>query len=136
MTQPFSYDTVTRMAPKPTKSYAVNPSGNPHPRPQYIAQANEVLAVQAALSDREKLVAEFFDNKIISLGFSTLAATFYHSLSLEQFVQLDYLVNVASFDTAITIWHNKRHYDAVRPFTAIGVIYGEDTVTAWGGPWA
>ena len=134
VTQPFSYDTVTRMAPKPTKSYAVNPSGNPHPRPQYIAQANEVLAVQAALSDREKLVAEFFDNKIISLGFSTLAATFYHSLSLEQFVQLDYLVNVASFDTAITIWHNKRHYDAVRPFTAIGVIYGEDTVTAWGGP--
>jgi hypothetical protein len=134
VTQPFSYDTVTRMAPKPSKSYAVNPSGNPHPRPQYVAQANEVLDAQVALTDRQKLMAEFFDNKIISLGFSTLAASFYHHLSLEQFVQLDYLVNVASFDTAITIWNNKRHYDAVRPFTAIGVIYGEDTVTAWGGP--
>jgi hypothetical protein len=132
VTQPFSYDSVTRMAPVPKDSYAVTPSGKL--RPQYRAQAEEVLAVQAALTDRQKLISEFFDNKIISLGFSTLAATLAHQLSLEQFVQLDYLVNVASFDTAITIWHNKRHYDAVRPFTAIGVIYGEDTVTAWGGP--
>jgi len=132
ITQPFSYNTVTRMAPKPSKSYAVTPSGNL--RPQYRAQAEEVLAVQTALTDRQKLLAEFFDNKIISLGFSTLAATFHHHLSLEQFVQLDYLVNVAAFDTAITIWHNKRHYDAVRPFTAIGAIYDNDTVTAWGGP--
>ena len=132
VTQPFSYDMVTLMAPTPTKSYAVTPSGKA--RPEYKAQANEVLAVQASLTDRQKLVSEFFDNKIISLGFSTLAATFYHHLSLEQFVQLDYLVNVAAFDSAITIWHNKRHFDAVRPYTAIGLIYGDDTVTAWGGP--
>ena len=132
VTQPFSYDSVTRMAPRPKDSYAVTPSGKL--RPQYRAQAEEVLAVQAALTDPQKLVSEFFDDKIISLGYSTLAATLAHRLSLEQFVEFDYLVNVASFDTAITIWHNKRHYDAVRPFTAIGVIYGEDTVTAWGGP--
>ena len=42
--------------------------------------------------------------------------------------------NVAAFDSGITVWHNKRHYDAVRPYTAIGVIYGDAPVTARGGP--
>lgn len=132
MTEPFSYEAPSLMAPEPSKSYAVTPSGKA--RPPYRAQANEVLAVQAALTDEQKLLAEFYDNKIISLGFSTLAATVAHQLSLEQFIQLDFLVNVAAFDTGITIWQNKFHYDAVRPFSAIEHIYGDSPVTAWGGP--
>ncbi|TPV96993.1 MAG: vanadium-dependent haloperoxidase [Myxococcales bacterium FL481] len=131
-TSPFSYDEVTRWAPAPWKSYAVKRGGRP--LPAYRQQADEVLAAQVALTDRQKLIAEFFDNKIISLGFSTLAASLAHQLSLEQFVQLDFLVNVAAFDTAITIWENKRHFDAVRPFSAIAYLYGETDLTAWGGP--
>jgi hypothetical protein len=132
VTHPFSYDEPTLMAPVPYKSYAVTPGG--HPMPGYRAQADEVLAVQASLTDEQKLLAEFYDNKITSLGFSTLAASLAHELSLEQFVQLDYLVNVAAFDTGITIWHNKRHYDAVRPFSAIAYLYSDTPLTAWGGP--
>ena len=132
VTEPFSYERVTRKAPRPNKSYAVKRKRKP--RKPYIEQANEVLSVQVSLTDRQKLMAEFFDNKISSLGFSTLAASLYHGLSLEQFVQIDFLVNVAAFDTAITIWLNKRRFDAVRPFTAIGVIYGDESITAWGGP--
>ncbi|MBR9787475.1 MAG: vanadium-dependent haloperoxidase [Vibrionaceae bacterium] len=131
-TQPFSYDKPTIIVPKPTKSYAIAPSGKAFP--EYIEQANEVLEAQANLTDKQKLFAEFYDNKIISLGYSTLAATIYHHLSLEQFVQLDYLVNVAAFDAAITVWHNKRKYDAVRPFSAIGYLFKNDNLTAWGGP--
>ena len=131
-TQPFSYDKPHLKAPIPWKSYAVRLNGKPlHP---YRAQADEVLEVQAELTDRQKLAAEFFDNKIISLGFSTVAAALAHGLSLEEFVQLDYLVNAAAFDTAITIWHNKRRYDAVRPFSAIAYLYSDTEVTAWGGP--
>ena len=132
VTRPFSYDEPTLMAPFPRKSYAVRFNGKP--RPAYRAQADEVLAVQAALSDRQKLTAEFFDNKIISLGFSTLAASLAHRLSLEEFVQLDFLVNAAAFDTAITIWTNKRRHDAVRPFSAIAYLYPDTEITAWGGP--
>lgn len=131
-TQPFSYDKPTITVPKPTRSYAINPSGKAFP--DYIEQANEVLEAQADLTDEQKLFSEFYDNKIISLGYSTLAATFYHHLSLEQFVQLDYLVNVAAFDAGITVWDNKRKYDAVRPFSAIGYLYKNDNLTAWGGP--
>lgn len=131
-TKPFSYSKVRLRAPKPRKSFAVSRKGGA--RRPYKAQANEVLEVQANLTDREKLISEFFDDKIGSLGFSTVAASLYHGLSLEQFVQLDYLVNVAAFDTGITIWQNKRRYDSVRPFTAIGFIYGDDELRAWGGP--
>jgi len=131
-TKPFSYEEPTLMAPKPARSYAITPSGRPFPA--YIDQANEVLDAQVNLTDEQKLFAEFYDNKIISLGYSTLAAAFKHHLSLEQFVQLDYLVNVAAFDSAITVWYNKRKYDAVRPFSAIRYLYKNDDITAWGGP--
>ena len=131
-TQPFSYVSPTEIAPKPKKSYAINPVGKP--LPSYINQAEEVLTAQVNLTDEQKLLAEFYDNKIISLGYSTLAASLHHGLSLEQFVQLDFLVNVAAYDTGITVWENKRKYDAVRPFSAIGYIYGDEMITAWGGP--
>ena len=32
------------------------------------------------------------------------------------------------------MWQEKTKYDAVRPFSAIRYIYGDDEVTAWGGP--
>jgi hypothetical protein len=80
-THPYSYKEPTLIAPFPRKSYAVRPNGVP--LPPYKAQADEVLAVQAALTDRQKLVAEFFDDKIHSLGFSTLAATLALGLDLQ-----------------------------------------------------
>jgi hypothetical protein len=133
VTEPYSYDKPRLKAPFPWKSYAVRGNGK-KPMRAYKAQADEVLAVQAALTDRQKLVAEFFDDKIHSLGFSTLAATLALGLDLEQFVQLDFLVNVAAFDTGITVWKNKRRYDAVRPFSAIAYLYPDTLLTAWGGP--
>lgn len=41
---------------------------------------------------------------------------------------------MAAFDTAIAIWQEKERFDAVRPFSAIAYIYGDELVTAWGGP--
>ncbi|MEO1272733.1 MAG: vanadium-dependent haloperoxidase [Myxococcota bacterium] len=116
----------------PFKSYAVLPWGRAL-RP-YRNQADQVLEVSATLTDEQKMVSELFDDKISSLGFSILFLTLSRGLSVEQFVQLDYAVNVAAFDTMITIWANKRHYDAVRPFSAIRYLYGDEELVAWGGP--
>ena len=44
------------------------------------------------------------------------------------------MTQLAAFDTAIAVWQEKRKYDAVRPFSAIGFIWGNKTITAWGGP--
>ena len=40
----------------------------------YRQQADVVLEVSANLTDEQKLMAEFFDDKIFSLGFSTIHA--------------------------------------------------------------
>jgi len=53
---------------------------------------------------------------------------------LDDYVTYYFLVDVAAFDTGIAVWDNKYLYDAVRPFSAIHYIYGDDPVTAWGGP--
>lgn len=100
----------------------------------YREQALDVLRVCAALTDEQKMTAELFDNKILGLGFSALFAAQSHRLGLADFVEYDFLTNLAAFDAAIAVWHAKRRFDAVRPVTAIGWLYGEEHVSAWGGP--
>jgi len=128
VTRPYSYDHPDRFrAPVPEAS-------NHHHRVAYKAQADEVLAVSAALTDYQKMVAELFDNKLQALGFSALFIAQSRGLTLDQFVHYDFLTNLVAFDGAIAAWNEKFRYDAVRPFSAIRYLYGERPVTAWGGP--
>jgi hypothetical protein len=66
----------------------------------YKAQADEAIAVQAALTDYQKMVAELFDNEISGLGFSALFIAISRGMSLDEFVRYDFLTNVAAFDAA------------------------------------
>ena len=50
-------------------------------------------------------------------------------LSLKQFVELDALVNIAAYDTGITLWDNKIEYDSVRPSTAIRYLNEQGKLT-------
>lgn len=128
ITKPYSYDRPNRFrAPEPSAS-------NIHNFRDYKAQADEVLAVQAGLTDVQKMTAELFDNKITSLGFSALFITLSRGLSLDQFVHYDFLTNAAAFDGGIATWKEKYRFDAVRPVSAIRLLYGKRTVSAWGGP--
>ncbi len=127
LVEPYSYDDPADFSvPAPVASLANNGL--------YEQQADEVLAASAALTDEQKLKAELFDNKIFSLGFSAVFAAQTKGLSLLEFVQLDFLTNMAAFDAGVFIWRAKRQYDAVRPFSAIRKIYGDADVLAWGGP--
>lgn len=125
---PYSYESPKQFrAPKPWNSFVLNWNG-------YVAQAQAVLDASANLTDDQKLKAEFFDDKFRSLGFSAVQAAQVHQLNLMEFVHLDFLVNLAAFDTGIAIWQEKYRHDAVRPFSAIGYIWGNNEVTSWGGP--
>jgi uncharacterized protein DUF6851/vanadium-dependent haloperoxidase-like protein len=127
VTLPYSYDDPNRFrAPFPTDSQVQNLSA-------YIRQADEVLAASAALTDYEKMVAEFFNDKFASLGATGFFAAQAAHLNLDQFVQHNFLINLAAFDTAIAVWNEKYRYDSVRPFSAIRFIYRDRPVTAWGG---
>lgn len=131
LTTPYSYGDPARFrVPPPRRSQLRGPTG----RRAYARQADRVLGASANLSDHRKMAAELFDDKLRGLGFSALFAAQSQKLSLAELVQLDFVTNLASFDAAIAVWHAKRRFDAVRPVTAIGYLYGSRPVTAWGGP--
>jgi len=128
LVEPYSYDDpANHFIPPPVNS-------NHRRKADYKQQADEVLLASANLTEEQKLMAEFFDNKFDSLGISAAFAAISQGLSTLEWVHLDFLVNVAAHDAGITIWHWKREYDAVRPFSAIRHIYEDEEVTAWGGP--
>ena len=130
-TKPYSYTTPNQFnTPRPDDS---NPNG-PKGRTAYQAQADQILRASAALTDRQKMTAELFNNQINSRGFSAVFAALSRGLSLLDFIHLDFVTNVAAFDAGIAIWNEKVKWDAVRPASAIRYLYGTRPVTAWGGP--
>ena len=126
--EPYSYDDPQDFSvPWPINSFAPF-------KHRYKQQADEVLEASANLTEFQKLMAEYFDHKIFSLGFSAVFAAQSRDLPLLDFIQLDFLTNMAAFDAGVFVWQEKAEYDAVRPFSAIAHIYGDEPVEAWGGP--
>ena len=54
-------------------------------------------------------------------------------MSVLEFIQYDFLTNMAAFDTSIAIWKEKHRFNAVRPFSAIKFLFRDTPVTSWGG---
>jgi hypothetical protein len=100
-TKPYSY--VTPDAFNTPKPQASDPRG-PRGHGAYQQQADEVLDASAHLTDYQKMVAELFNNKIQSLGFSAVFAALSRGLSLLDFIHLDFVTNLAAFDTGIAAW--------------------------------
>jgi hypothetical protein len=131
LTLPYTYDDPQDFGvPPPLKSYKIGPHG----KKNYKAQVDAVLAASANLTDEQKMYAELFDDKIRSLGFSTIFASLSRGLTLTEFVHHELTVQTAAWDVGIIVWQEKTQWDAVRPFTAVEHVYGDDLVTAWGGP--
>ena len=66
---PYSFNTPNEFhAPPPQAS-------NPTRHALSKEQADAVLAASASMTDRQKMISELFENKITSLGFSSLFIT-------------------------------------------------------------
>jgi len=104
-------------------------------RQAYKRQADEVLAASAHLTDRQKMTAELFNNKFVSLAeVPGAAAVQAGNMDLEKVVHYLSTTEIALFDVGIVVWYNKLRFDTVRPFSAIRYLYGDQRITAWGGP--
>jgi hypothetical protein len=129
--EPYSYDDVNQFTtPAPSASVPRGKEG----RTAYEQQLNDVIEVSQNLTAEQKLIADFFDNKFASLGFSALAVLQSQQLTLEEFIHFDFLVNVAATDAGIPVWNEKIKHDAVRPVTAIRYHYSGERLPGWGGP--
>jgi len=134
---------------------AVEPGPFKYGTHEYQQQAEELIALSASLTDREKMIAEYWSD-----GPGTEQPPG-HWLRIAQFVserdhhtttpsgencavwgprQLDddvkmfFVLSNAMFDASIAAWDAKREYDSVRPVTAIPLLFRGKTIRAWGGP--
>ena len=85
----------------------------------YKKSVKELLFFASDLSEGQKAISEFFDDKIKSIFESTLHIAHHKKLSPDEYSQLDLTTKLAVFDALIVVWQLKTRWDAVRPFSAI-----------------
>jgi membrane-associated phospholipid phosphatase len=108
--------------------------------PAYVAQAQQILGYSAALTDTQKVIAEYWKDGPRSetppghwcLFGQFVSARDQHGLD-DDIVFFFALAN-AVFDAGIAAWDAKRFYISVRPVTAIHYLYVGQPVMAWAGP--
>jgi hypothetical protein len=113
--------------------------------PEFLAQAQALIDVSAALTDEEKLTAEYWADgprselppghwNLFAQQVSHRDRTGESEHDLDQEVKLFFALTNAIFDAGCCAWDNKRAYDSVRPITAIRYLFAGKKIRAWGGP--
>ncbi len=113
--------------------------------PEFVAQAQALIDLSAALTDEQKMIAEYWaDGPHSELPpghwdlFAQLVSHRDHygdsELDLDRDVKLFFALTNAIFDAGCCAWDNKRAFDSVRPITAIRYLFQGKQIRAWGGP--
>ncbi len=107
---------------------------------EYQEQAEELVAISAGLTDKQKMIAEYWSdgpNTEQPPGHWALFAQWISQRdhhTLDDDVKMFFVLSNAIFDAGIAAWDAKRTYDSVRPVTAIPLLFRGKTIRAWGGP--
>ena len=129
---PFALPSADALRPGPPAAY---------PHGSYRAQANQILHLTARLTDREKIISEYWSDGPASEtppGHWNVLAQWVsrrdrHTLDAD--VKMFFALNNALLDASIASWDCKRHYDSVRPISAIRFLYAGKPVRSWAGPY-
>ena len=114
--------------------------------PEYLAQAQALIELSAALTDEQKTIAEYWADgprSELPPGHWNLFAQFVsrrdhrgdHEHGIERDVKLFFALTNAVADAGCCAWDNKRAFNSVRPITAIRTLFRGEMVRAWGGPY-
>jgi hypothetical protein len=105
--------------------------------PEFVTQSQELLDISANLTDKQKLIAEYWANgprSELPPGHWCLFAQFVSardSHTLNQDVKMFFAMTNAVFDGSIASWSPKRTTDSVRPVTAIPYLFTGKQIRAW-----
>lgn len=108
--------------------------------PEYQQQAEEIIAISAALTDQQKMISEYWSdgpNTEQPPGHWAMFAQFVSARdhhTLDDDVKMFFALTNGMLDASIAAWDAKRTYDSVRPVTAISSLYKGKKIRAWGGP--
>lgn len=115
----------------------------------FLDQARHVMDVQAHLTVEQKVIAEYWadgPNSELPPGHWTEFASFVvergvigglprsGQLGLGDTVKLFFALGNAILDASIATWDAKRHFDSVRPITAIRHLFRGKRIRGWAGP--
>lgn len=106
----------------------------------FLDQAKHVIDIQANLTPKQKVMAEYWADgpkSEMPPGHWTIFGSFVaerDNMDLEKTVKLFFVLANAIFDASIAVWDAKRAYDYCRPITAIRHLFRGKTIRAWGGP--
>jgi len=118
----------------------LEPASAQYGTPEYEAQAREIIDISAKLTDRQKMIAEYWSDGPDSeqppghwLRFAEFISERDHH-TLDDDVKMFFVLSNAMLDADIAAWDAKRAYDSVRPITAISLLFNGKKIRAWGGP--
>lgn len=112
-------------------------------------EARKVLATSAKLTEKQRLIAEYFDNKgkafrtkekpeglpgiATAMRFGILGPI--NDWNLDEDMIYGLGGAIATMDSMVVAWKEKRRVDAIRPTgQTMDFLFGKRKVTVWGGP--
>lgn len=129
--KPFALDSASqfRSAPPPKMGDA-----------QLEKEVREVVTLQANLTNEQKALVEFMRDGPRSVQQAGHWLIFARDVSvrdkhtLDQDVQLYFLITTTAMDCFIACWDTKYFYDNSRPYQQVHHLLGNEEITGWGGP--
>lgn len=129
--QPFALDSASQFR-SPPPPYMGDP--------KLTAELREVIDLQANLTNEEKALVEFMRDGPRSVQQAGHWLIFARDVSrrdqhtLDQDVQLYFVVTTVAMDCFIACWETKMFYDNSRPYQQIHRLFGDSTIVGWAGP--
>ena len=110
--------------------------------PVFVQQSRDLIDISAALTDEQKMIAEYWadgPHSELPPGHWNLFAQFvslrdHHELADD--VKMFFALTNAVFDGGIVAWDAKRAFNSSRPATTICFLFHGQPIRAWGGPYA
>ena len=127
---PFALTSPSQFRPGPPAFYGSQ---------EYMKQAKQVLEYSANLTDRQKVIAEYWADgprSELPPGHWALFAQFVSrrdNHTIDQDAKMFFAMTNAILDASIVAWEAKRFYDYIRPVSAIHFLFANQLVKAWGG---
>lgn len=119
---------------------ALGPGPAKYGSAEYQQQAEELIALSAGLTERQKMISEYWSDGPYTeqppghwLRLAQSVSVRDHH-TLDDDVKMFFALSNAMLDAGIAAWDAKRAYDSVRPITAISLLYRGKKIRAWGGP--
>lgn len=127
--RPFALTSGSQLRPGPPAAFGT---------PAFFEQARQVVEAQAALTETQKVVVEYWAggaNGELPSGYWSVFGQFISrrdNHTEEADIKMFFALSNALFDAGIAAWDAKRCYDSARPITAIRYLYSGQLVQSYG----